>query len=145
MKQGTRLLCLLVADSQGGIKHSVKVMRHGIADECNLQVTWCLKICPQSGCMVLLVSPCPARHVMCRDFFIFTAIKAGDSLLEAAGLAHKEHKWLHDAQMFSRWARGETGFPFVDACMRELAATGYMSNRGRQNVASFLTKVEFTA
>ncbi len=33
-----------------------------------------------------------------------------------------------------------TGFPLVDANMRELAATGFMSNRGRQNVASFLTK-----
>lgn len=35
---------------------------------------------------------------------------------------------------------GRTGVPFVDANMRELAATGFMSNRGRQNVASFLTK-----
>lgn len=37
-------------------------------------------------------------------------------------------------------AEGKTGIPFVDANMRELAATGFMSNRGRQNVASFLTK-----
>jgi hypothetical protein len=35
---------------------------------------------------------------------------------------------------------GKTGFPFVDANMKELALTGFMSNRGRQNVASFLTK-----
>lgn len=35
---------------------------------------------------------------------------------------------------------GRTGVPFVDANMRELALTGFMSNRGRQNVASFLTK-----
>lgn len=35
---------------------------------------------------------------------------------------------------------GRTGHPFVDANMRELAATGFMSNRGRQNVASFFTK-----
>jgi deoxyribodipyrimidine photolyase len=40
----------------------------------------------------------------------------------------------------ARWAQGRTGLPFVDACMRELAATGYMSNRGRQNVASLLAK-----
>lgn len=37
-------------------------------------------------------------------------------------------------------ADGKTGVPFVDANMRELAVTGFMSNRGRQNVASFLTK-----
>ena len=42
--------------------------------------------------------------------------------------------------MCCRWASGQTGLPFVDACMRELAGSGYTSNRGRQNVASFLTK-----
>ena len=41
---------------------------------------------------------------------------------------------------FDLWRSGQTGVPFVDANMRELAATGFMSNRGRQNVASFLTK-----
>jgi hypothetical protein len=40
----------------------------------------------------------------------------------------------------ARWCSGTTGFPFVDASMRQLAATGWMSNRGRQNVASFLAK-----
>lgn len=40
--------------------------------------------------------------------------------------------------MFWRWAEGQTGIPFVDANMRELNQTGFMSNRGRQNVASFL-------
>lgn len=38
------------------------------------------------------------------------------------------------------FSEGKTGVPFVDANMRELATTGFMSNRGRQNVASFLTK-----
>lgn len=38
------------------------------------------------------------------------------------------------------FTEGKTGVPFVDANMRELAKTGFMSNRGRQNVASFLTK-----
>lgn len=36
-----------------------------------------------------------------------------------------------------RLMEGNTGIPFLDACMRELATTGFMSNRGRQNVASF--------
>ncbi|OCF57338.1 hypothetical protein L486_04794 [Kwoniella mangroviensis CBS 10435] len=39
-----------------------------------------------------------------------------------------------------RWCEGRTGVPFIDANMRELVETGWMSNRGRQNVASFLTK-----
>jgi len=42
--------------------------------------------------------------------------------------------------MFDLWAIGKTGVPFVDANMRELTATGWMSNRGRQNVASFLVR-----
>lgn len=41
---------------------------------------------------------------------------------------------------FARWCRGETGFPIVDAGMRELAATGFMHNRVRMIVAMFLTK-----
>ena len=39
-----------------------------------------------------------------------------------------------------RWKEGKTGDPLVDANMRELAATGWMSNRGRQNVAAWLMK-----
>lgn len=42
--------------------------------------------------------------------------------------------------MYFITTEGRTGVPFVDANMRELAMTGFMSNRGRQNVASFLTK-----
>jgi deoxyribodipyrimidine photo-lyase len=39
-----------------------------------------------------------------------------------------------------KWCYGTTGVPFIDANMRELKETGYMSNRGRQNVASFFTR-----
>ncbi len=42
--------------------------------------------------------------------------------------------------LFKLWVEGRTGVPFIDANMRELSATGFMSNRGRQNVASFLVK-----
>jgi len=42
------------------------------------------------------------------------------------------------AEALSRWQRGETGLPFIDANMQLLAQTGWMSNRGRQNVASYL-------
>ena len=41
---------------------------------------------------------------------------------------------------FQAWCDGKTGIPFVDANMRELKLSGFMSNRGRQNVASFLVK-----
>lgn len=60
------------------------------------------------------------------------------------GLAFKpeyDHiKWRDDEQDFERWCQGQTGYPIVDAGMRELNATGFMHNRVRMIVASFLTK-----
>jgi len=43
-------------------------------------------------------------------------------------------------EAFTRWCRGETGFPIIDAGMRQLAATGFMHNRVRMITAMFLTK-----
>ncbi|KAI8472963.1 MAG: hypothetical protein J3K34DRAFT_501652 [Monoraphidium minutum] len=107
-------------------------------------------------------------HLGIRDFFVFTALKAGDALVTTGTAAAAEGgggggaagggrggkevaaaagegggsggEWRVDEEAFGRWAAGRTGFPFVDACMRELARTGWMSNRGRQNAASFLAK-----
>nr|WP_228841562.1 MULTISPECIES: deoxyribodipyrimidine photo-lyase [unclassified Haloarcula] len=49
-------------------------------------------------------------------------------------------EWENDADDFEAWKRGETGYPLVDAGMRQLEREGYIHNRPRQNVASFLTK-----
>ena len=49
-------------------------------------------------------------------------------------------KWENDDDLFQRWCKGTTGFPIVDAGMRELIATGFMHNRVRMIVASFLVK-----
>lgn len=81
-------------------------------------------------------------RILChRDFFIFTALKAGPDLLRLEGIAGKPVEWRSDEAAAQRWVAGNTGLPFVDASMRELAATGYMSNRGRQNVAGLFCKV----
>ncbi|MFB6150395.1 MAG: deoxyribodipyrimidine photo-lyase [Haloarculaceae archaeon] len=48
--------------------------------------------------------------------------------------------WRNDREEFEAWKRGETGYPFVDAGMAQLDAEGYVHNRPRQVVASFLTK-----
>ena len=61
-------------------------------------------------------------------------LKGGIKGIEVSGLSSTRKK------TFRRWMNGETGIPFIDANMRELKQTGFMSNRGRQNVASFLTK-----
>ncbi|HET9522599.1 MAG TPA: deoxyribodipyrimidine photo-lyase [Terrimicrobiaceae bacterium] len=49
-------------------------------------------------------------------------------------------KWRGNSKHFERWCAGETGFPIVDAAMRQLAQTGFMPNRARMIVAMFLTK-----
>lgn len=49
-------------------------------------------------------------------------------------------QWRNDPEEFQKWCDGNTGFPLVDAGMRELNQTGYMHNRVRMVVASFLTK-----
>jgi deoxyribodipyrimidine photo-lyase len=48
--------------------------------------------------------------------------------------------WRNSEEDFQNWCEGKTGYPIVDAGMRELNATGYMHNRVRMIVASFLTK-----
>lgn len=48
--------------------------------------------------------------------------------------------WRRDKRQFAAWCEGRTGYPIVDAAMRELNTTGYMHNRARMIVASFLTK-----
>uniref|UniRef100_A0ABM5GMQ2 Cryptochrome DASH n=1 Tax=Pogona vitticeps TaxID=103695 RepID=A0ABM5GMQ2_9SAUR len=79
-------------------------------------------------------------ELMWRDYFRFLALKYGNKIFLLRGLQEKEIPWKKDPKLFDSWKEGRTGVPFVDANMRELAATGFMSNRGRQNVASFLTK-----
>ncbi|MDW8295534.1 MAG: DASH family cryptochrome [Raineya sp.] len=75
-----------------------------------------------------------------RDFFRFTAKKYGNRLFYPSGFKNEKLALAENTEIFWKWAKGETGVPFIDANMRELNATGFMSNRGRQNVASFLVK-----
>ncbi|WP_041258409.1 DASH family cryptochrome [Fibrella aestuarina] len=76
-----------------------------------------------------------------RDFFRFVALKFGTRIFKPSGIRYDiTKKWDHDLALFHQWTEGQTGIPFIDANMRELRRTGFMSNRGRQNVASFLVK-----
>lgn len=53
---------------------------------------------------------------------------------------YEEIQWRNDKEEFAKWCEGKTGYPIVDAGMRELNATGFMHNRVRMIVASFLAK-----
>lgn len=78
------------------------------------------------------------RAVLWREFFRWTLVRRGEALFQSGGL--KATQQAPDAvdERFLQWTQGRTGMPLVDACMRELAATGFISKRGRQVVASYL-------
>jgi deoxyribodipyrimidine photo-lyase len=73
-----------------------------------------------------------------RDFFIYMARSQGDKIFVQGGVTGDMTPWRGSKDALQRWKDGQTKDPLVDANMRELKATGFMSNRGRQNVASFL-------
>lgn len=79
-----------------------------------------------------------------RDYFRYYTLHWGSSVFHLHGPKGKRKasgkKWGQDMQLFERWRTGSTGNPMIDANMRELMSTGFMSNRGRQIVASYLTR-----
>jgi deoxyribodipyrimidine photo-lyase len=80
-------------------------------------------------------------ELLWRDFFHFLARVHGSKIFQSRGIHPEREKRLEpdDAEdRFDKWKSGRTNNPFVNANMNELRITGWMSNRGRQNVASYL-------
>ncbi len=77
-------------------------------------------------------------ELLWRDFFKYTAMRYGKKIFLPGGIKDKSIDWKYQPKKVQSWIDGETGDDFVDANMKELKLTGFMSNRGRQNVASFL-------
>lgn len=78
-------------------------------------------------------------ELLWRDYFRFLHLQHGVKLYRAQGLSASPLAPAEGAlSAWQAWTRGETGEPLVDAGMRELAQTGYLSNRMRQIVASYL-------
>ncbi len=75
-------------------------------------------------------------ELLWREFFHWHHVVNGKRLFSATGVQEKTRSTNFDSDRFVQWQQGETGFPIVDACMRQLLKTGFMSNRGRQLVAS---------
>lgn len=80
------------------------------------------------------------RSLYWRDFFTQLAVDQPRVYGEPFQKAYAGIEWENDAKKFARWKEGKTGFPIVDAGMRQLNETGYMHNRVRMVVASFLIK-----
>jgi deoxyribodipyrimidine photo-lyase len=76
-------------------------------------------------------------ELLWREFFQWTLKKHGDAFFRADGIRGKKQLVNHDSQKIENWRLGNTPDRFVNANMKELLHTGFMSNRGRQNVASY--------
>jgi deoxyribodipyrimidine photo-lyase len=80
------------------------------------------------------------RSLLWREFFSLTLRRHGNSLFETHGLKATQSTPVGHDQRFLNWCEGQTGVPLVDACMRELAATGFLSNPARRIAASYLVR-----
>ena len=86
-------------------------------------------------------SPSSAHYVSeygWRDFLIFLALKCGASLFRLEGPGGVALPWVRDAALARRLFTGTVGVPLIDAAVREMWVSGFMSNRARQFVASYV-------
>ena len=75
-----------------------------------------------------------------RDYFKYISLKYGNDIFKIGGILQKDYEWKSKQETIKKWIDGETRDDFVNANMIELKETGFMSNRGRQNVASYFAK-----
>lgn len=75
-----------------------------------------------------------------RDYFKYVSLKHGNKIFHLGGILNKDYHWGNSQKAFNQWINGQTPEPFVNANMLEIRETGFMSNRGRQNVNSYWAK-----
>jgi deoxyribodipyrimidine photo-lyase len=80
------------------------------------------------------------NELIWRDFYMMILYNFPHVATQAFRKEYENIEWRNDETEFALWCEGKTGYPIVDAGMRELNATGYMHNRVRMITASFLTK-----
>lgn len=80
------------------------------------------------------------QELIWREFFMQLLYHFPESATESFAPKFRHIRWRNNENEFQKWCEGKTGFPLVDAGMRQLNATGFMHNRVRMVVASFLVK-----
>lgn len=81
-------------------------------------------------------------ELLWRDYFKFISLEHGHDIFKKKGIKNKfENHLKNDKYTINAWINGETKSEFVNANIKELKSTGFMSNRGRQNVASYFCKI----
>ncbi len=88
----------------------------------------------------VLLNPTYLNELIWRDFYAMILAHFPKVVQQSFRPAYDLIEWRNDEDEFQKWCLGQTGYPIVDAGMRELNATGYMHNRVRMITASFLTK-----
>ena len=77
-------------------------------------------------------------ELLWREFYQWQQYKYGHHMYQHTGIQQHTPTGSHQPDVFARWCNGTTDYPIINACMRQLKNTGFMSNRGRQLVASCL-------
>ncbi|WP_026978734.1 cryptochrome/photolyase family protein [Flavobacterium tegetincola] len=80
------------------------------------------------------------KELIWREFFMQILWHFPHTVHQSFRPKYDAIQWKNDEKLFKKWCQGKTGYPIVDAGMRQLNKTGYMHNRVRMVVASFLTK-----
>lgn len=75
-------------------------------------------------------------ELLWRDYFQYYALKYGVRLFSFSGIKQHKPGTSFYAERYQKWCQGNTPYPIVNACMKQLNSSGYLSNRGRQLVAS---------
>ena len=75
-----------------------------------------------------------------RDYFKYISLKHGNKIFQIGGVLNKDYDWGNNKKALRDWVNGNTPEDFVNANMIEIKETGFMSNRGRQNVNSYWAK-----
>jgi deoxyribodipyrimidine photo-lyase len=135
-----------------GCLSNYKETRNGLlgADYSSKFSAWLAMGCISPRTIYFMVKEYEAKHgandstywlifeLIWRDYFRFAMKKHKAKFFLKGGIQGRAPKTLDDSEALQRWINGQTGVDFVDANMNELRLTGFMSNRGRQIVASYL-------
>ena len=88
----------------------------------------------------LKYSPVWLNELIWREFFSMILYHFPEVVTTSFKMKYDNIQWINNSEDFEKWCQGRTGYPIVDAGMRQLNETGFMHNRARMITASFLTK-----
>ena len=83
------------------------------------------------------------QQLIWREFYYYIGVYFPDVIDKSKNFQSKYDgiQWTTNDKLFTAWTKGETGYPIIDACMRELNTSGYMHNRGRLISSNFLNRI----